>query len=74
MMGPAGVVSGLVELARHGTKEKVVRMALLSLRSLAANPALDLGPDMVELGLLKVVQSRATQVRVLHQRVTTEEG
>ena len=134
-MGSAGVVSGLVELARHASKEKVrwhlprraglslgygcgaaphprvpsqrpwlpclaaacsqsfgmrlphgalfmgsfeggvtlsgwwgagaqvVRVAVLALRNLLAAPGLDLGPDMVEAGLPKVVTQRQLQAR-----------
>ena len=39
-----------------------MRVAMLSLRNLLANNRLELGPDMVEAGLPKVVQQRITQV------------
>ena len=39
-----------------------MRVAMLSLRNLLANSKLELGPDMVEAGLPKVVQQRITQV------------
>lgn len=41
----------------------MVRVALLALRNLLAAPGLELGPEMVELGLPKVVQQRMLQVR-----------
>ena len=45
-----------------GTRQ-VVRVALLALRNLLAAPGLELGPEMVELGLPKVVQQRMLQAR-----------
>lgn len=42
---------------------QVVRVALLALRNLLAAPGLELGPEMVELGLPKVVQQRMLQAR-----------
>lgn len=41
---------------------QVVRVALLSLKNLLAAPGLEVGPDMVEAGLPKVVQQRMLQV------------
>ena len=41
---------------------------MLALRNLLTNDKLELGPDMVEAGLPKVVQQRMTQVcKPLHQ-------
>ncbi|KAK9845988.1 hypothetical protein WJX81_007801 [Elliptochloris bilobata] len=60
-MGQAGMLPGLVELTRTAAKEKVVRVALLALRNLLAAPGLELGPEMVDLGLPKVVQQRKLQ-------------
>ena len=59
----AGLIAGFVELVRVGQKEKVVRVALLALSQLLGDPALDYGPDLVESGLLKLLTSRAQQVR-----------
>lgn len=42
---------------------QVVRVALLALQNLLAAPGLELAPEMVEAGLLKVVQQRLVQVR-----------
>ena len=41
---------------------QVVRVAVLSLKNLLAEEKLQLGPDMVEAGLPKVVQQRTNQV------------
>ena len=41
---------------------QVVRVAVLALKNLLADEKLQLGPDMVEAGLPKVVQQRSTQV------------
>ena len=41
---------------------QVVRVAVLSLKNLLADEKLQLGPDMVEAGLPKVVQQRSNQV------------
>ncbi len=41
---------------------QVVRVALLALKNLLTVPGLELGPDMVEAGLPKVVQQRLLQV------------
>ena len=41
----------------------MVRVALLALRNLLAAPGLELGPELVELGLPKVVQQRLLQAR-----------
>ena len=40
-----------------------MRVAMLSLRNLLSNTKLELGPEMVESGLSKVVQQRLSQVR-----------
>ena len=37
-------------------------MALMGLKNLLADPALDIGPEAVEAGLPKVVQQRMMQV------------
>ena len=47
---------------------------MLALRNLLTNDKLELGPDMVEAGLPKVVQQRLTQVhvwRTLHTFTST---
>lgn len=62
-MGSSGVVQGLVDMARQATKEKVMRVAMLALRNLLTNDKLQLGPEMVEAGLPKVVQQRITQTK-----------
>jgi len=46
----------------------VVRVALLALRNLLAAPGLELGPELVELGLPKVVQQRLLQARAARSR------
>ena len=43
---------------------QVMRVAMLALRNLLANPKLELGPEMVEAGLPKVVQQRIVQVQL----------
>ncbi|EIE21667.1 vacuolar ATP synthase subunit H [Coccomyxa subellipsoidea C-169] len=60
-MASASIVPSLVDLARHASKEKVVRVALLALQNLLAAPGLDLAPEMVEAALPKVVQQRLLQ-------------
>lgn len=45
-----------------GTPVQVMRVAMLALRNLLTNEKLQLGPEMVEAGLPKVVQQRITQV------------
>ncbi|KAK9908193.1 hypothetical protein WJX75_004047 [Coccomyxa subellipsoidea] len=60
-MAGASIVPSLVDLARHASKEKVVRVALLALQNLLAAPGLDLAPEMVEAALPKVVQQRLLQ-------------
>lgn len=40
----------------------MVRVALMGLKNLLADPALDIGPEAVEAGLPKVVQQRMMQV------------
>ncbi|KAL3157490.1 hypothetical protein ABBQ32_011954 [Trebouxia sp. C0010 RCD-2024] len=62
-MGSSGVVQGLVDMARSATKEKVWRVAMLALRNLLTDDKLELGPEMVEAGLPKVVQQRKTQLK-----------
>ncbi len=44
---------------------QVWRVAMLALRNLLTNDKLELGPEMVEAGLPKVVQQRKTQVQLL---------
>lgn len=41
---------------------QVLRVSLLTLKNLLANPELDVGPDAVEAGLPKVVAQRLLQV------------
>ena len=43
----------------------MVRVALLALKNLLSTPGLDVGPDMVEAGLPKVVAQRQLQVSYL---------
>ncbi len=57
-----GVVKALVEVVKTAQKEKVVRVGLLSLRNLLAEPGLGLASDMMEAGLPKVVTTRGMQV------------
>ncbi len=45
-----------------GHPMQVMRVAMLALRNLLTNDKLQLGPEMVEAGLPKVVQQRITQV------------
>ncbi|KAK9811416.1 hypothetical protein WJX72_003647 [[Myrmecia] bisecta] len=61
VMATAGLVPGLVELARSANKRKVVRVAVMALRNLLASHAADVAPEMVELGLQKVVAARISQ-------------
>ena len=44
---------------------QVVRVALMGLKNLLADPALDVGPEAVESGLPKVVQQRLLQVHTI---------
>eukprot|EP00884_Botryococcus_braunii_P018942 jgi/Botrbrau1/5731/Bobra.0134s0007.1 len=60
-MAPSGLVPALTEVARLAPKEKVLRVALLTLKNLLGNPALDVGPNAVEAGLPKVVAQRLLQ-------------
>ncbi|CAL5229877.1 g13289 [Coccomyxa viridis] len=60
-MASSRITPALVNLARHAQKEKVVRVALMGLKNLLADPALDVGPEAVEAGLPKVVQQRLLQ-------------
>lgn len=62
----SGVSKGLVEVVKSAQKEKVVRVALLSLRNLLGEPELGAASDMVEAGLPKVLATRGLQVR--HKR------
>ena len=52
---------------------QVVRVALLALCNLLAAPGLELGPEMVDLGLPKVVQQRKLQARP-HDRICIRFG
>jgi V-type H+-transporting ATPase subunit H len=58
----AGVVGALVQVARTAQKEKVFRVAILSLRNLLNHDELGLASDMVAAGLGKVVATRQMQV------------
>lgn len=60
-MVSSGVISGLVDLARTAQKEKVVRVALLTLKNLLKQKLEGAGEEMVELGLPKVVATRSLQ-------------
>eukprot|EP00854_Cymbomonas_tetramitiformis_P024695 gene24695-30056_t len=57
LMGGAGVLPALVEVARVVSKEKVVRMAVLTLKNLAETTGMSYGADAAELGFLKVVST-----------------
>lgn len=59
----AGIVKALVQVARTAQKEKVFRVAILSLRNLLNHEELGLASDMVEAGLPKIVITRQMQVR-----------
>eukprot|EP00882_Tetradesmus_deserticola_P003843 GHRQ01004066.1.p1 GENE.GHRQ01004066.1~~GHRQ01004066.1.p1 ORF type:complete len:495 (+),score=256.12 GHRQ01004066.1:223-1707(+) len=60
-LASSGVSKGLVEVVRSAQKEKVVRVALLSLRNLLGEPELGAASDMVEAGLPKVLATRSLQ-------------
>lgn len=53
-----------MEVLKSAQKEKVVRVALLSLKNLLAEKELGLAADMVDAGLPKVVATRSLQVRL----------
>lgn len=57
----SGVVASLVEIARTAQKEKVVRVSLNALKNLLLASGLDVGPEMVDSGLQKVVTQRKQQ-------------
>lgn len=61
IMGQSGVVGALVQVARTAQKEKVFRVAILSLRNLLNHDELGLASDMVAAGLGKVVATRQMQ-------------
>ena len=50
-------------LVRGGAKEKVVRAGLLAAAVLLQAPAPDVAPDLLDLGLHKLVAVRALQAR-----------
>ena len=52
-----------MQVARTAQKEKVFRVAILSLRNLLNHEELGLASDMVEAGLPKIVVTRQMQVR-----------
>ena len=58
----AGVLPGLVALVRGGAKEKVVRVGLLATAVLLQGGPPDVAPDLLDLGLHKLVAVRALQV------------
>ncbi|KAF6263123.1 vacuolar ATP synthase subunit H [Scenedesmus sp. NREL 46B-D3] len=60
-LASSGVAKGLVEVVKSAQKEKVVRVALLSLRNLLGEPELGAASDMVEAGLPKVLATRGLQ-------------
>ncbi|WIA28333.1 hypothetical protein OEZ86_010883 [Tetradesmus obliquus] len=60
-LAASGVSKGLVEVVKSAQKEKVVRVALLSLRNLLGEPELGAASDMVEAGLPKVLATRGLQ-------------
>ena len=49
-----------------------MRVAMLALRNLLANQKLELGPEMVEAGLPKVVQQRIVQVSPCSKRLQAQ--
>ena len=53
---------------------QVVRVAVLSLKNLLADEKLQLGPDMVEAGLPKVVQQRSNQVGLSYDPPLAKSG
>jgi hypothetical protein len=57
-----GIVKGLVDVVKTAQKEKVVRVALLSLRNLLGSGDAIMASDMVDAGLAKAVASKAMQV------------
>lgn len=61
----AGILPGLVALVRNGAKEKVVRAGLLALAVLLHAKQPDVAPDLLDLGLHKLVAVRALQVRFM---------
>jgi hypothetical protein len=56
------VLPGLVALVRGGAKEKVVRVGLLATAVLLQGGPPDVAPDLLDLGLHKLVAVRALQV------------
>jgi hypothetical protein len=56
------VLPGLVALVRGGAKEKVVRVGLLATAVLLQGGSPDVAPDLLDLGLHKLVAVRALQV------------
>jgi V-type H+-transporting ATPase subunit H len=61
LMGQSGIVPALIQVARSAQKEKVFRVAILSLKNLLSYEDLSLATDMVAAGLPKVVQTRLLQ-------------
>ncbi|GAX82421.1 hypothetical protein CEUSTIGMA_g9849.t1 [Chlamydomonas eustigma] len=61
IMGKSGIVKALAQVARVAQKEKVFRVAILSLRNLLNFEELGLAVDMVEAGLPKIVATRQLQ-------------
>lgn len=61
IMGKSGIVKALVQVARTAQKEKVFRVAVLSLRNLLNYSEFGLATDMVAEGLPKIVATRQMQ-------------
>eukprot|EP00878_Enallax_costatus_P027898 GHUV01030086.1.p1 GENE.GHUV01030086.1~~GHUV01030086.1.p1 ORF type:complete len:450 (+),score=138.79 GHUV01030086.1:518-1867(+) len=60
-LAASGAVKGLVDVLKVAQKEKVVRVDLMCLRNMLADPELGIASDMVEAGLPKVVTVRSMQ-------------
>lgn len=58
------MLPGLVALVRGGVKEKVVRVGLLAIAVLLHGDTPDVAPDLLDLGLHKLVAVRALQVHL----------
>lgn len=58
----AGILLGLVSLVRNGAKEKVVRTGLLAIAVLLHAKTPDVAPDLLDLGLHKLIAVRTLQV------------
>lgn len=66
VMHKAGIVSGLVEIVKLATKEKVLRVSLYTIKNLLLTEGLELDNDVVESELVKAVAAKSGCVRVLY--------